>query len=183
MKKIVSLAALSAGATLAAPLAAAEPCYLQLKVNGAAVDGEVAQKGREKAIECIAFETEVNVARDAASGLATGRRQWGAVKCTKRVDKTSAVLLKALVTNQVVEAQFKFYRAATAGFDRGGAEEQFYTVTIKNARIGSIKQVSPNSAHTDTRPQPFQEEVSFVFQAIDVASGANSMSDNSQAGR
>jgi type VI secretion system secreted protein Hcp len=180
MKKIVSLAALSAGATLAAPLAAAEPCYLQLKAGGQNIDGEATGKGREKTIECIAFETDVTAPRDLASGMATGKRQWGAIKCTKRVDKSSALLLKALVTNQVVDATFKFYRANPVG---GGGEEQFYTVAIKNARIGSIKQVSPNSAQSETRPHPFQEEVSFVVQSIEVTSGPNVMTDNTAVTR
>ena len=138
--------------TVAGTVSAGDGIFLSLKANGADVPGE--QKGT--AIECVAFEQGVDVARDLATGLTTGRRTYQPLKCTKRIDRTSPLIQRALTTNQVIEATFRFYRPSPKG-----TEEQYYTIAIKAARVSSIKTINKEAPAQGTF-----EEVAFTFQTI-----------------
>jgi type VI secretion system secreted protein Hcp len=143
----------------------AETVHLYLKANGADVKGESTQTslGREESIECIYYEQSVITAREAGSGLATGRRQYQPLLIRKRIDKASPLLMKALTENQAIEATFKFFRPNPVG---DGTTEQFYTVNFKQGRIASIKQFVPDTIVPATSTEPPQEEVTFVFHTI-----------------
>ena len=144
----------------------AETVHLFLKVSGKDVAGDSTQTslGRENSIECLYYEQAVNTARDAASGTATGRRQYAPLLIRKRIDKSSPLLLKALCENQVIEGTFKFFRPNPAG---DGTTEQFYTVAIKQGRIASVKQVVPDTLTPATSTLPPLEDVTFVFNTIE----------------
>jgi type VI secretion system secreted protein Hcp len=143
----------------------AETVHLFLKANGTDIQGESTQTslGRENSIECVYYEQSVITAREAGSGLATGRRQYPPLMIRKRIDKSSPLLMKALVENTAIEATFKFYRPNPNG---DGTTEQFYTVGIKQGRIASIKQFVPDAMQPATSTEPPMEEVSFVFHTI-----------------
>jgi type VI secretion system secreted protein Hcp len=140
---------------------AAEPVYLFLKLQGASVSGEVIRKGMENAIECLSYEQAAHTARDASTGMATGRRQYEPLKILKRIDRTSPLLWKALTQNQVVDGSFRFYRPGA-----GGTLQQFYTVEIQQGRVASIKQSSPDVMSPEAQRLPAMEEVTFVFSTI-----------------
>ncbi|HEY0092996.1 MAG TPA: type VI secretion system tube protein Hcp, partial [Archangium sp.] len=95
----------------------AETVHLFLKANGADIPGESTQKslGRENSIECVYYEQEVVTARERGSGLATGRRQYSPLLIRKRIDKSSPLLVKALVENAVVEGKLMFFRPNPTG--------------------------------------------------------------------
>jgi type VI secretion system secreted protein Hcp len=144
--------------------AAAEPVFLQLKIQGADVRGDVALKGVEGMIECLAYEQEVTIPASAAvtaGGAAAGRRQYQPLRITKRIDQASPLLLKALTQGQAVEGTFRFYRVSKAG-----GVQQFYTVEIRQARVTSVKQVNPDRLVPATAAHPPLEEVAFVFNTI-----------------
>ncbi len=143
----------------------AEAVALFLKANGSDVAGENTQTslGRENSIECLTFEQAANTAREAGSGMATGRRQYAPLKILKRIDKSSPLLWKALTENQVVEGTFKFYRPNPTG---DGTTEQFYSVAIKQGRIASLREFVPNTIVPASSTEPPLEEVSFVFHTI-----------------
>ena len=143
----------------------AETVHLYLKANGADIQGESTQTslGRENSIECVYYEQGVITAREATSGMATGRRQYTPLLIRKRIDKSSPLIAKALTTNQVIEAQFKFFRPNPTG---DGTTEQFYTVGIKQGRVNSIKNVVPDTIVPATSTEPPLEEVTFVFHTI-----------------
>lgn len=140
---------------------AAEPVYLFLKAQGASIQGEVARKGLENSIEVLSYEQGVHTARDATSGMATGRRQYEPIKIVKRIDRSSPLLLKAMTQNQIVEGAFRFYRPGP-----GGALQQFYTVEITQGRVASVKQTSPDVMSPESQRLPALEEVTFVFNSI-----------------
>jgi type VI secretion system secreted protein Hcp len=144
----------------------AESVHLYLKANGTDIKGESTQTslGRDGSIECVSFTHEVITAREAGSGLATGRRQYPPITITKRIDKSSPLMMKALCENQVIEGTFKFFRPNPTG---DGTTEQFYTITIKKGRINSIKQHVPNSFEPTSTNEPPMEDVTFVFHTID----------------
>jgi type VI secretion system secreted protein Hcp len=143
----------------------AETVHLFLKANGKDIKGESTQVslGREGSIECIYYEQEVVSAREAGSGIASGRRQYTPLLIRKRVDKASPLLVKALTDNEVVEAEMKFYRPNPTG---DGTTEQFYSVAFKNGRINSVKQFVPDTLVPATAFAPMMEEVTFVFHTI-----------------
>ena len=143
----------------------AETVHLYLKANGADVQGESTQTslGRENSIECLYFESGCITAREAGSGRATGRRQHQPILIRKRIDKSSPLIAKALVVNEVIEGTFKFFRPNPTG---DGTTEQFYTVKIKQGRIAGQKQYVPDTIVPATSTEPPMEEVSFVFHTI-----------------
>ena len=143
----------------------AETVHLFLKANGKDIKGESTQRslGRADSIECLSYEQECVTAREAGTALATGRRQYTPLKIRKRIDKASPLLMKALVKNEVIEAEFKFFRPSPTG---DGTTEQFYTVAIKQGRISSIKQVVSDTFTPASSNEPPLEEVSFVFHTI-----------------
>lgn len=143
----------------------AETVHLYLKANGQDIKGESTQTslGRQESIECLYYEQSVETAREASSGMATGRRVYKPLLIRKRIDKSSPLLAKALVENQAIDAQFKFFRPNPTG---DGTTEQFYTVAIKQGRVASIKQLSPDTIVPSSSTEPPMEEVTFVFHTI-----------------
>ena len=143
----------------------AETVHLYLKANGTDIKGESTQHSlsRENSIECLFFEQSVKTAREAGSGMASGRRQYEPLLIRKRIDKASPLISKALVENQVIEGTFKFFRPNPTG---DGTTEQFYTIQIKQGRIASQKLYSPDTIVPATSTEPPLEEVTFVFHTI-----------------
>jgi len=143
----------------------AEAVALQLKANNADIQGENTQTSLNRAntIECLHYEQAVATARETGSGLATGRRQYEPLVITKRVDKASPLLQKALTTNAVIDGKFQFFRPNPTG---DGTTEQFYTVEIKLGRIASINEWVDDTFDPALANRPMLEQVSFVFHTI-----------------
>jgi type VI secretion system secreted protein Hcp len=143
----------------------AETVHLYLKANGADVKGESTQTslGRADSIECLSFLDSVRTARERGSGQATGRRTYEPVKVTKRIDKSSPLLAKALCNNEVIEGIFKFFRPNPAG---DGTTQHFFTVEIKEGRVAAVDRFSPDVSDPASALMPPTETVSFVFHNI-----------------
>ncbi len=142
-----------------------ETVHLYLKANSQDIHGESTQHSlsRQDSIECVYFEQEVMTAREAGSGMATGRRQYKPLIIRKRIDKSTPLIAKALVENAKIDAKFKFFRPNPTG---DGTTEQFYTVEIKNGRVSHQKQFVPDTIVPATATDPPLEEISFVFHTI-----------------
>ncbi len=143
----------------------AETVHLTLKANGTVIKGASSQVslGRADTIECVFFDFHVKTAREAGSGLATGRRQYDPITIRKRIDKASPLISKALTENQVIEGVFKFYRPNPTG---DGTTEQFYTIEIKRGRVSNQRQWLPDTIQPASHLEPPMEEVTFVFHTI-----------------
>ena len=143
----------------------AETVHLYLKSNGTDIQGESTQHslGRQNSIECVYYEQEVMTAREAGSGMATGRRQYKPLTIRKRIDKSTPLIAKALVENTKIDASFKFFRPNPTG---DGTTEHFFTVEIKQGRVAHQKQFVPDTIVPATATDPALEEVSFVFHTI-----------------
>lgn len=139
--------------------------HLELTANGTKIDGDstISSMERENTIECLSFEDSVRTAREASTGMASGERTYEPIKITKRIDKSSPLLAKALCNNEVIEGTFKFFRPNPAG---DGTTEQFYTIEIKEARIASVYRISPDVIDPASANEPATEEISFVFGYI-----------------
>src|SRR5688500_12323845 len=74
---------------------AAEPIHAKLTTNGSVVSGD----GPDGAIIALGYDSEVGVARDPVTGQSTGRRQYKPLRIVKAIDKSSPLILQALVQN------------------------------------------------------------------------------------
>jgi type VI secretion system secreted protein Hcp len=143
----------------------AETVHLFLKANGQDIKGESTQTsmGRQDSIECLFFESGVRTAREAGSGMATGRRQYEPLLIRKRIDKSSPLISKSLVENAAIDGIFKFFRPNPVG---DGTTQHFYTIEIKKGRIASQRIWNPDTIVPASSTEPPMEEVSFVFHTI-----------------
>ncbi|RYX83390.1 type VI secretion system tube protein Hcp [bacterium] len=135
-----------------------EDVHLSLKASGVEIKGEVIQKGRENSIECFGYEQETQA-------NPTGRRTYQPLVIRKRIDKASPLLMKALIKNENISATFKFYRTPQRGTAGSQAsQEHYYTVTLSDARILSVRQVMPDTRESNAGATT--EEVQFGFSKI-----------------
>ena len=144
----------------------AETVQLILKANGNDIKGEPTQKGGGRnpdAIECLQWEYIVETKREAGSGMATGRRKHNPVRIVKRIDKATPLIAKALVENEKIEAEFRFFRPNPTG---DGTTEQFYTVEIEGGRVDTVKQWVPDCLDPTSTASPPMEEIRLTFDKI-----------------
>ncbi len=142
-----------------------------LKIKGAKqgdIKGSVTQKGLEGNIAVFAFHHEISSPRDSSSGLATGKRQHKPITITKEIDKSSTLLLTALITNEnLTEILIRFFTPQTKAATGTGIEVQHYTIKLTNASIFSITgEMLNNKIEADIK-LPLLEVVSFNYQKIE----------------
>lgn len=141
---------------------AALNAYLELKLNGNDIAGDttvVSIGGVDVSdhIECIAFNHEVFT-----SGAS--RATHGPIKFVKRVDKSSPLLYQGFGQNMNADVKFRFFR----NNPDDGSTEHYYTITLQNARIASIRHWFPNTTDSVGASLPQMEEVSFTYQSITI---------------
>jgi type VI secretion system secreted protein Hcp len=143
--------------------------YLHLKGNKSGeIKGSCTQKGREGQIVVIESHHEVVSPRDAASGLPSGRRQHKPFVITKEVDKATPLLYQALVNNELIsEFELHFWRPGIKAASGAGAEVQYYTVKLVNARIVDIAFTQPNTRDVNLQKTAELETVAFTYQHIE----------------
>ena len=126
------------------------------------INGPVTIKGRENTIEVHAFSEGILSPRDATTGLPTGKRQHTPVMIVKEIDKSSPLLLNALVTNENLTAWvLRFY-----GADPTGKVMPIYTITLTNASIASITESLIDNEIAANAALPLREEITFTYQKI-----------------
>jgi type VI secretion system secreted protein Hcp len=115
-----------------------------------AVDGTIEVTGHNGGafgiVPILAIGHEIVSPRDAASGLPTGKRQHKPFVITKELDKSTPLLLTALITNENLTT------VKVAITD--GTSNTVMTIELQNASVASRKQVGET------------EEVSFTYQKI-----------------
>jgi type VI secretion system secreted protein Hcp len=113
-------------------------------------------------IEGTAFNYEVDSPRDAATGLAAGKRQYSPITIVKELDASSPQLFQALVTNEVLKSVLIEFARPTPQ----GGEEIYETIQLANAAVSDFKQDTSSAALP-------VEEVSFTFQKIVITNVAS----------
>lgn len=171
------LAALTVGvgAARSTPAAAIEGHNVRLRGPGnifltlsgtktGAIQGDSVRSGRENTIEVEYLQQKVKTPIDPSTGASTGRRQYEPFVIRKRVERSTPLLLNALITNETLTGSFKFYKVD----QKTGTEVNFYTIELKNARVISHNEYSPqaNDSGAGSSAVPSMEEVAFVFQTI-----------------
>jgi len=105
---------------------------------------------------------EVKAPRDAATGQATGKRQYSPIIITKQWSACSPQLLQALVTNELLESVVLEF----TGLDRAGKKTVVYRMTLRNATVASLKSYRDERATQDVGVLEL-EDVSLTFEKIE----------------
>ena len=106
--------------------------------------GESDRKAHADKLTGLSFHYSVGSPREAASGMATGRRTHQPVSFVKEWGAASPQLFAALTTNESCKSVlFEF-----VGTDDNGQEHIFHTIKLVNALITEIEQyVEPGGRH------------------------------------
>lgn len=138
--------------------------YLRLKSETQGdIKGSVTLRGQEDSIMVIAVNHEVISPVDPVSGLPAGRRQHGPLVITKEIDRSSPLLMNALVNSEkITEFALRFWRPS-----RSGPEVQFYTIHLMDAHITGIRSEMLNNKYPENAQHREREHVSFCYQRIE----------------
>jgi len=120
---------------------------------------------REDSIECVSYRDHVATQRQSGAGVATGRRVHDPIEITKRIDRSTPLLFKALVQNEEIEGEFRFYRPAPTG---DGSTEHFLTVEFRQGRITDIQREIQLTLDRSAEALPALEKVSILFGVVNV---------------
>ncbi len=126
------------------------------------IKGSVKQAGREDSIMVIGYSHEIDSPRDATSGLPTGKRQHKPLIVIKEIDKSTPLLMRALIQNEnLTDVELWFWEPS-----RSGKENLYYTIVLQNARIVNIQQEMLNNRYPENIRHKEREHISFVYQKI-----------------
>lgn len=126
------------------------------------IPGSVTRQGREGSIEVFGFNHEVNIQLDSTTGTRTGRREHQLMTFVKAIDKSSPLLIDALIKNRTFNVMIRFYRPSASG-----QEQNYYTIELTGARVISVKTVMLNNEESAYTSLPVMEEVSLTYQQIE----------------
>ncbi len=147
--------ACSAGVAYAAPEFAVS---VTGKVQGK-FKGEMIQKGFEGKFAGLGFEQEVISPRDAATGLATGKRQYRPLRIKQAWGPASLQFIAALNANEPLAVAMDFFAP-----DAAGMLVLDHTVRLTNATVVSYK----SHADRDDLKAPQVDDIELVFQQIEI---------------
>ena len=171
MRGVKQVCVAAAAAAVMVLSAAAAEAGIYVSVTGAKQGQFKQETPREKhknKMEAVAFSFEVASPRDAASGQASGKRQYKPLMITKRIGPATPQLFQALTTNEALPTVLLEFTAT----DKNGEEYVSYTIKLVNASVTSIRQhtqpAAAGSAGTHDAPQ--MEEIGFTFQRIEIES-------------
>ena len=157
------------------PAEAAETvhCTVTGAVQGAIQgDSDITSMARANTIQAYDFHHLVT----APSG---GGTQHENIIISKRMDRATVKLWTALDTRESMSWVCRFYRPALSG---GGAEEQFYTVTLGNARIVAMEPIVANTLDAATSAYPPMERVRLAYQTMTLEWTANGQTHQMNVG-
>ena len=175
---VVSVAAI---VLISATFANAAPSPIMVSIKGTKqgqFKGESPRQSAQDKVEALSFSFEVASPRDAATGLASGKRTYKPLQITKQIGASSPQLFQALTTNEVLKTvTLEFMKT-----NPSGEEYVYYTIKLTNATIASLRQHtagddgtggtggtggSKSASAADTLQL---EDVSFSFQKIEIES-------------
>ncbi len=117
------------------------PVYIEIEgTKQGKFEGGSKRKGREKMIEAIAVEHEVEVPTDKMTGKITGNRIHGPFTFTKEIDKASVPIIQALVTGETIKKLTAHFWTITPE----GKEAELYTIVLEDAQICADELDLPN---------------------------------------
>jgi|SRR5918995_4631526 type VI secretion system Hcp family effector len=148
----------------------AQPVFVVLRASGETIEPEPSDHAfaPEDGIELVDYSQPATRAFTSA-GVATGRRSYKPISFRKRIDTASPLIAKAFAENQIVEADFHFFRE-----DAGGVVSEYFRVEITQGRVVSFRQLLDDALDPAHATRPPLEEVGLLFFRIawtDLAGG------------
>lgn len=124
--------------------------------------GSVTKVGHEETIEILETKHLVHYPLDAVTGEITAKKKHKPVTITKVVDKTTPLLFNMWMTNEnITQFTLEFYNV-----NQSGAEEQFYTILLEDARIAGIRFEQPDTRDAVASQLPITEQITLVYSKI-----------------
>lgn len=117
-------------------------------------------------IELTGYEMEVSSPRDAATGMASGRRVRQPITIHKLYGAASIQFYQALTTNeQLKSVTIEMYKTSP-----DGTEKLDYSIKLTNASISSFKQsFGTASVLPAGSPKGLIDEIRFSYQSIELS--------------
>lgn len=130
--------------------------YLSVQTKRAGkIKGECTIAGHEEDIAITSWQWGLAAASAIGSTQATGRRSYTALTVVKSIDQSTTALMSALATNDMVkEAKLTMRKS-------GGEQEDYFLITLKDARITGVSHVTSADGLTT-------ETVSIMFTKVEV---------------
>jgi type VI secretion system secreted protein Hcp len=131
----------------------------------------IQDKRKDKWIPVLCFNNEIVAPRDAATGQASGKRQWKPVKVVKEWGAASPQALQSCSTNEVLtEVDLEFTKT-----NPNGEEYVYQTIKLTDATIAQVRRFTGSeegaegtSRHSSAEDTMELEEWSFTFRKIEV---------------
>ena len=131
------------------------------KQAGVFFNGESATANK---IEIKDYNFEVMTTRDAASGMATGRRQYQPLVVNKIFGPSSLQFFKANYGYENLKTvTIEFYT-----IDNAGIPSLVNTIKLTGARVAAYKQFTITDPSGGTGPKGLLDEIKLVFQSIEM---------------
>jgi type VI secretion system secreted protein Hcp len=130
--------------------------------QGAKIDGGVKISGREGTVEALSFNHEIRIPTDAQSGALTGTRKHEPLTFTKKFDKSSPYMYKAVCKGQT----FKKVVIHWFEINDKGAETEYFQHELNDVKITSVKPIMFNVKDMEYERYPHLEEVSLRYAKI-----------------
>ena len=128
--------------------------HVQAKRAGK-IKGESRSPDHVDDIAVVGWRWGLSVSSSVGMTRETSLRSYTALTVFKGIDSATTPLMSALVTNdEIKEARLTMRRA-------GGAQEDFFVVTLKDARVASLQHESDADGET-------RETVAFSFTQVEV---------------
>lgn len=134
-----------------------------------AIKGNCTQTKREGWGEVIACNHGVKSPRDAASGLASGKRQYLPFTMTMQIDKSLPPIYNMLAQNEVItKIHYKFFAATQLGQRAIGAGNEYnvFDILLENAHVCEIQLRMLNNKNPELMRYETYAEISFTYQKI-----------------
>ncbi len=151
--------------------------YCEFTINGSALTGDVSNStmgGVDVSADHIeGYELHFGsrqAAKEAGSARA-GRRTIDPVRIRKPTDRTTPLLYRALVMNQVLDGTIKLFDTNP---DSGETRHRF-SIQLSNARISAVATTSPDVHDPANNPRPIFEWVEITAPTVAYTDEVNSV--------
>jgi len=145
--------------------------YLKLEAEKAGkVKGPVRDRDgtKEGSIALLTVEHGIVSPRDAATGMARGKRQHQPISFTKEADGTSPLFAQFIGTNEMLKTvDFFFFGQESPSPLSAGREALLYRISLKKAFVSRLELVGlTDEAAKDANRFPLTERISLVYDQI-----------------
>jgi type VI secretion system secreted protein Hcp len=126
--------------------------------------GAYYKENHSDTISVFALDHRIMVPVDNRVGAVTSNRRHEGLTVTKMIDKSSPLLFNLLGKPTELTCSFEFFRSSD--ITNEGEPELFYTIELEEAKIISIRTISPNRLHPENDHLVAHEELTFTYGSI-----------------